>query len=644
MTPSGSLCPHCGAPVRADAADCEHCGVDFAKWRKKQEARPAAPAAAGLLAGIPKSVLYLAGAAAVFGILCAIPFRDQLPYSERVDAIQRWWFPLNALNAVLYMGESVIYGITGKGVFQFSGVIGTECAVLLGFLRYFLGRRSYAGACFILFWFGTACYNESFFMADARDRYLLNVLYEGGFSGPGGRDWSILLYGAGLGRWCVGLGQALFAFGCGLMAFAVLGWAWLAKRFFAPGALTLACLWAAAGRADCAPMSKTFTGYVSAGAEAVSVSEDGYHYAVLTTEGREEVWSVDGKTAYRGPVGSLTFHRHTGRSLEAAWSPLRGRFAFVLRDKGAREGRSSFSVWVDGSTSPAHEEVYELAFSPDGGHLAYSVRDQDGWRVVLDGVQQSMTFRDWRPQDLRVSAQGGLEFLANEGSSVLRVRDGAAVSSWPAHGQSLTPDARHVVRRHGAGERLGVFLDEKPLGPACASVSGLTLAPGRTGFFCGRSAAGPFDAIVDGRKAGPPVADIQDPLQPAFFFPAQGSGAAWFGKRGDQWSLFWNGAAEGEFAGVASRPGAAFSPSGRHRAYAVRDAARTIRLIVDGRAVPGSPVSLLSGSGVRFDGEDEYHFFEKDAFGGVFLVCASRKPGGDAPRCRATARRLAATP
>jgi len=88
MTPSGSLCPHCGAPVRADAADCEHCGVDFAKWRKKQEARPAAPAAAGLLAGIPKSVLYLAGAAALLNLkaLADVAF-DNGKFKEYFDEL-----------------------------------------------------------------------------------------------------------------------------------------------------------------------------------------------------------------------------------------------------------------------------------------------------------------------------------------------------------------------------------------------------------------------------------------------------------------------------------------------------------------------------------------------------------------------------
>ena len=52
-------------------------------------------------------------------------------------------------------------------------------------------------------------------------------------------------------------------------------------------------------------------------------------------------------------------------------------------------------------------------------------------------------------------------------------------------------------------------------------------------------------------------------------------------------------------------------------------------------------MSALADLGIAFDGEDEYHYFEQEAFGGVFLVCASRAPKGKAPRCSAKARRLA---
>ncbi|MBI5245340.1 MAG: hypothetical protein HY922_16880 [Elusimicrobia bacterium] len=155
-------------------------------------------------------VAAIAGLAAFGAGLFALQFRSFLPLSETMAAIQRKWFFLDACSAVLFMGERFIFDIFGNGVFTFSAVLGTEGAVFLGLMRHFWAHRSRMGMLFVLFWLGTAMFGESFFIADAKGRYILDLLESGGFCGPGGRDWGQKLAALGLQDYCVGLGQMEF--------------------------------------------------------------------------------------------------------------------------------------------------------------------------------------------------------------------------------------------------------------------------------------------------------------------------------------------------------------------------------------------------------------------------------------------------
>lgn len=176
---------------------------------------------------VAASAFLAAGAAALF----AAGFRSHLPLSEAMAAIQRKWLLLDYCSAVLFMGERFIFDLLGNGVFTFSVVLGTEGAVFLGLMRHFWAHRSRAGMLFVLFWLGTAMFSESFFIADAKGRYILDALEQGGFCGPGGRDWGQKLSALGLTDCCVGLGQAEFFLAWWLMTFSACCGAWLLWRW-----------------------------------------------------------------------------------------------------------------------------------------------------------------------------------------------------------------------------------------------------------------------------------------------------------------------------------------------------------------------------------------------------------------------------
>ena len=172
-------------------------------------------------------VLVCAFLAACVAAFFAAGFRSHLPLSEGMAAIQRKWFLLDCCSAVLFMGERLVFGLIGNGVFTFSVVLGTEGAVFLGLMRHFWAHRSRAGMLFVLFWLGTAMFGESFFIADAKGRYILDTLEQGGFCGPGGRDWGQKLSALGLTDYCVGLGQLEFFLAWWLMTFSVCCALWL---------------------------------------------------------------------------------------------------------------------------------------------------------------------------------------------------------------------------------------------------------------------------------------------------------------------------------------------------------------------------------------------------------------------------------
>ncbi|MBI5882870.1 MAG: hypothetical protein HZB91_07195 [Elusimicrobia bacterium] len=176
-------------------------------------------------------VVACAGLATLTALVNAWGFRSHLPMSEAMASVQRKWFLLDYCSAVLFMGENVILGITGDEVFAFSCVLGTELAVFLALMRHFWRQGSRGGMLFVLFWLGTMMFGEAFYIADARDSTILAILREGGFSGPGGRDWGEKLAAVGLRDYCVGLGQIEFFMAWWLMAFSVSCGVWLLWRW-----------------------------------------------------------------------------------------------------------------------------------------------------------------------------------------------------------------------------------------------------------------------------------------------------------------------------------------------------------------------------------------------------------------------------
>lgn len=228
--PSGRDCPNCRKPAPESSAECPACGLIFAKWESRQGALT--PAAARESAGSPAEIsfpwMWSVGAATVVALAAASQFRNHLPMSETMAAVRSKWLLLELFTSVLYVGEQVILAFTGDNIFFFSVVAGTEWAALLALMRHFWLQGSRAGIFFITFWMGTNLFTESFFVADAKTRYLMAALEEAGAAGPGGRDWSQKLHSLGLLDWCVGLGQLEFFTACWLMTFALLAGGWTA--------------------------------------------------------------------------------------------------------------------------------------------------------------------------------------------------------------------------------------------------------------------------------------------------------------------------------------------------------------------------------------------------------------------------------
>jgi hypothetical protein len=395
-----------------------------------------------------------------------------------------------------------------------------------------------------------------------------------------------------------------------------------------------------------AVVSKTHVGGHTASVVWTVVSEDGYHFASLAAEGAEEAWFLDGRQVLRAERGAFTFFSELGRSIEAALSADGKRLALIGRSLPRAGEQAKFRVWSQGAFGPEYEEVYEPVLSPDGRHLAYVARRGGKWRVVLDGAEGEQSFSEWRPHDVRLSSGTRLDYLSYDGPKTLHLREGKVIESWPHHDISLSQDGRYALQKEARAGSIRFLLDGRPVG-AEASVAGVTLDARvkRLAYFAGPTADGPFRAVVDGREEGPELEAIGAAAEARFYFSPLDARAFWFARRQRFWSLFIEGTPpEGRYERIIGKPALAFSPSGRHRAYAAAGKGGSLQVILDGRPTSDAPMALLEGSGISFDGEDEYHYFEKEAFGGVFLVCASRTEGGRAPRCRRAARRLQRPP
>lgn len=225
-------CPRCGATTPSDAVECLSCGVIFAKWRPPAP-RPPAPAPSVLpLPALPPREAWLA--ASLPALYCSWRFRDWLPLPQGWADLERWWFPLAALNLVFHEAGHAIVGMLGIPFLTTAGGTLLQLALPAAVLAHFLKRSERAGVGFSLFWLGINFVNISFYAADAQQQVIILISGMSGSEG-GGHDWGYMLDCFGLKGWSVGIGRLLHAAGACLMAVAP---AWAAAHAWRSRAAT----------------------------------------------------------------------------------------------------------------------------------------------------------------------------------------------------------------------------------------------------------------------------------------------------------------------------------------------------------------------------------------------------------------------
>src|SRR5207248_5952435 len=79
----------------------------------------------------------------------------------------------------------------------------------------------------------------------------------------------------------------------------------------------------------------------------------------------------------------------------------------------------SAKVTYDGEEGPEHSEIYDLAMSPDGKHIAYSAKDRTKtdavWHVVVDGFDgPDFDYQtNYHLASTKFNADGSLTFVAS---------------------------------------------------------------------------------------------------------------------------------------------------------------------------------------------------------------------------------------
>lgn len=259
-----------------------------------------------------------------------------------------------------------------------------------------------------------------------------------------------------------------------------------------------------------------------------------------------------------------------------------------------REGR--WHVVANGQESPAYDEVRWPAYSKDGKHLAYAVRQVDKWSVVLDG-KAGPHFDRVEPPVLS-SAGDVLTYVAERGGKqhvVVNQQLGAAYENIGWYDFiTLEPKAAAMVKSGGkwsviVGNRMQPGFDyiredsfrlsrEGNRIAYIANSGGSLTAPGNDGP---RTAATPrwnggqWFVVVDGK----PGARF-DEVRATRLWSADGAHIAYAARRGDRWFIVADDKEYGPYTSVAAP---VHSSDGKRLAYAARTGDRW-QAIVDGVA------------------------------------------------------------
>jgi hypothetical protein len=150
-------------------------------------------------------------------VVCAWRFKDTLPLPQGWADLEKWWFPLSALNLVFHEAGHAIFGLLGIPFLTTAGGTIMQLALPAACLVHFLKQKSKAGVGFSLFWVGINLINVAYYAADAQQQVIILITGMSGSEG-GGHDWGYMLDVFGLKRWSVGVGRLIHFAGAAFMA------------------------------------------------------------------------------------------------------------------------------------------------------------------------------------------------------------------------------------------------------------------------------------------------------------------------------------------------------------------------------------------------------------------------------------------
>ncbi len=292
----------------------------------------------------------------------------------------------------------------------------------------------------------------------------------------------------------------------------------------------------------------------------ISISSDGSRWAYVDRNRRSVFAVVDGKP--HDPVewiADSTVHL----------SPDGAHAIYKVRDR-----KGAFLV-LDAVPGRVYADVREWAFSPQGGHLAYTARLPDGKRVAVVDEVESGPYADVRVEAVGDDGRAFLIITEVDGDRLVFGNQKHPVYDW-VFDVRLDSDGRRLAYRAGKNRTWRMVIDGQE-GPAFDQLKAPHFSPDgkRIGYVGQR--AGKWRFIIDSAATEPfDHTDMPGPI-----FSPDSQHVVVVAKRGARYVLLVDGQEKASADWIAPNP--IYSPDSRRLAWIARDGLEGTRIVVDGK-------------------------------------------------------------